>query len=124
MGELFVELFSEEIPVRLQTDARLRIKQLLEERLKKKEIKFRSSQSFSTPKRLVFVMDGISETIEEKISLFYESNKNIERENALKFAKKRNLLSDNQNYEKKLAKMARAGFSYEIAKDTLKSLIC
>ena len=58
--------------------------------------------------------------IEEQISLFYESNKNIERENALKFAKKRNLLSDNQNYEKKLAKMARAGFSYEITKDILK----
>ena len=64
---------------------------------------------------------GVSNNlIEEQISLFYESNKNIERENALKFAKKRNLLSDNQNYEKKLAKMARAGFSYEIAKDILK----
>ena len=64
---------------------------------------------------------GVSNNlIEEQISLFYESNKNIERENAFKFAKKRNLLSDNQNYEKKLSKMARAGFSYEIAKDILK----
>ena len=64
---------------------------------------------------------GVSNNlIEEQISLFYENNKNIERENALKFAKKRNLLSDIQNYEKKLSKMARAGFSYEIAKDILK----
>jgi len=64
---------------------------------------------------------GISnELIEQQISLFYERDINIEKENALKFAKKRNLLSDNQDYEKKLSKMARAGFSYEIAKDILK----
>ena len=64
---------------------------------------------------------GISnELIEEQISFFYESNINIEKENALKFAKKKNLLNDDQNYEKKLSKMARAGFSYEIAKDILK----
>ena len=53
------------------------------------------------------------------MSIFYNNN-NIEKENALKFAKKKNLLSDNQNYEKKLSKMARAGFSYEIAKDIIK----
>jgi len=66
MPELFIELFSEEIPAKLQIDARQRIKELLEERFKKKEIKFESSASFSTPKRLVFVIDGISEKIEEK----------------------------------------------------------
>ena len=58
--------------------------------------------------------------IEEQISLFYENNKNLEKENALKFAKKRNLLDNNQDYQKKLSKMARAGFSYEIAKEILK----
>jgi len=58
--------------------------------------------------------------IEEQISLFYENNKNLEKENALKFAKKRNLLDNNQDYQKKLSKMARAGFSYEIAKQILK----
>jgi len=57
---------------------------------------------------------------DEQISLFYENNKNIEKENALKFAKKRNLLSDDKDYKKKLSKMARAGFSYEISKDILK----
>ena len=62
MAELFVELFSEEIPSKLQIDARQKIKQMFEERLLKKEIKFNSSQSFSTPKRLVFVIDGIPET--------------------------------------------------------------
>ena len=58
--------------------------------------------------------------IEEQISLFYESNKNLEKENAIKFAKKRNLLNSEEDYQKKLSKMARAGFSYDIAKEILK----
>ena len=58
--------------------------------------------------------------IEEQISLFYENNKNLEKENALKFAKKRNLLDNDQDYQKKLSKMARAGFSYDIVKEILK----
>ena len=58
--------------------------------------------------------------IEEQISLFYENNKNLEKENALKFAKKRNLLDKDQDYQKKLSKLARAGFSYDIAKEILK----
>ena len=58
--------------------------------------------------------------IEEQISLFYENNKNLEKENALKFAKKRNLLDNDQDYQKKLSKMARAGFSYDLAKEILK----
>ena len=66
MAELFIELFSEEIPAKLQIDARQKIKQSLEQRLKKKEIIFNSSKSFSTPKRLVFVIDGIPERIETK----------------------------------------------------------
>ena len=60
------------------------------------------------------------ELIEEQISLFYENYKNLEKENALKFAKKRNLLDNYQDYQKKLSKMARAGFSYDIAKEILK----
>ena len=58
--------------------------------------------------------------IEEQISLFYENNTNLEKENAIKFAKKRNLLNNDQDYQKKLSKMARAGFSYDIAKEILK----
>ena len=58
--------------------------------------------------------------IEEQISLFYKNNKKLEKENALKFAKKRNLLDNDQDYQKKLSKMARAGFSYDIAKEILK----
>jgi len=66
MAELYIELFSEEIPSKLQINARQKIRQMLEERLQKKEIKFNSSKSFSTPKRLVFVIDGIPEKIEQR----------------------------------------------------------
>ena len=61
-----------------------------------------------------------SEVVNEQISLFYEKNQNLEKENALKFAKKRNLINDKKDYKKRLAKMARAGFSYEISKEILK----
>ena len=36
MAELFIELFSEEIPAKLQIDARIKIKQIIDEKLKKK----------------------------------------------------------------------------------------
>ena len=57
---------------------------------------------------------------DQQISNFYKKNINLEKDNAFKFAKKRNLLNNNQDFEKKLSKMARAGFSYEIAKEVLK----
>ncbi len=64
---------------------------------------------------------GINKKVaDDQISLFYKKNENIEKENAIKFAKKKKLLNDNLDYEKKLSKMARAGFSYEIAKEILK----
>ena len=66
MAELFIELLSEEIPANLQIDIRQKIKQMLEEKLKKKEIGFNLSQSFSTPQRLVFFINGIPEKIEQK----------------------------------------------------------
>jgi SOS response regulatory protein OraA/RecX len=64
---------------------------------------------------------GVSnEIIDNQISIFFLDNKNLEKENALKFAKKKNLLDDKINYAKKLSKMARAGFSYDIVKEILK----
>tara|TARA_B100001123_G_scaffold222388_1_gene250491 strand:- start:4497 stop:6563 length:2067 start_codon:yes stop_codon:yes gene_type:complete len=66
MAELFLELFSEEIPYKLQIDARERVKRALEENLTTKEIKFKSCKSFSTPKRLVFIIEGIPKNIEKK----------------------------------------------------------
>ena len=66
MAELFIELFSEEIPSNLQIDARKKIREIIDQKFKKKEINFKSSKSFSTPKRLVFFIEGIPEKIEQK----------------------------------------------------------
>ena len=69
MAELFIELFSEEIPSKLQIDARKKIKTILEDALNKREIHFKLSRSFSTPNRLVFLMEGIPDKIEQKTKI-------------------------------------------------------
>ena len=66
MSELFLELFSEEIPSELQKNAREGILKLFTESLDKLDINFKSKKSYSTPKRLVFFFDGIPEKIEKK----------------------------------------------------------
>ena len=103
MAELFIELFSEEIPARLQIDARQKIKQLVEERFNKRSIKFKSSQSFSTPKRLVFVIDGMPEKIEEKEKIL-KGPKLESPQVALDGFMKSNNLSKSEIYKKKIDK--------------------
>ena len=48
-----------------------------------------------------------------------QDNINWELESAKLFVKKKKLLEKNKSYEKNLAKMARAGFSYDICKKIL-----
>ena len=57
--------------------------------------------------------------IENGINKFNNNNLNWEINSARTYAKKKNLLDSDEVYEKKLAKMARAGFSYEICKKIL-----
>ena len=57
--------------------------------------------------------------IENGINQFNNDNLNWEIDSAQLFAKKKKLLDSDEVYEKKLAKMARAGFSYEICKKIL-----
>ncbi len=103
MAELFVELFTEEIPAKLQIDARNKIKQAIEENLKKKEIRFKSSKSFSTPKRLVFIIEGIPEKIEQKKKII-RGPKIDAPEKALNGFIKANNLSKQNIYRKKIEK--------------------
>ena len=103
MAELFIELFSEEIPARLQADARKKIKQILDEKLKKKDINSKSSKSFSTPKRLVFFIEGIPETIEQ-ISKTIKGPKVGTPEVALEGFIKSNNLNKSDIYKKKIEK--------------------
>lgn len=57
--------------------------------------------------------------IQNNLNLMKQDNNNWELESAKIFAKKKKLLEKNESYEKKLAKMARAGFSYDICKKIL-----
>ena len=57
--------------------------------------------------------------IQKNLNLMKQDNDNWELESAQIFAKKKKLFEKNESYEKKLAKMARAGFSYDICKKIL-----
>tara|TARA_Y100000590_G_scaffold116930_1_gene133502 strand:- start:118 stop:447 length:330 start_codon:yes stop_codon:yes gene_type:complete len=91
MAELFIELLSEEIPAKLQIDARDKLKAIINEKLKKKEINFNNSKSFSTPTRLVFVIDGIPNKIKLSKKTIKGPNINAPKEALDGFIKSRNL---------------------------------
>ena len=103
MPELFIELLSEEIPAKSQTDARQKIKYILEEKLKKKEIYYKTSKSFSTPTRLVFIIDGIPEKIEQKKKII-KGPKIDAPDAALDGFIKSNNLNKSKIYKKKIEK--------------------
>tara|TARA_B100000575_G_C23138202_1_gene661750 strand:- start:641 stop:1111 length:471 start_codon:yes stop_codon:yes gene_type:complete len=57
--------------------------------------------------------------VQNNLDIFNNENNNWELKSARLFAKKKNFINSNESYEKKLSKMARAGFSYEICKKIL-----
>ena len=66
------------------------------------------------------IKKGVSKSqIQSNLNLIKQDNNNWELEAAKIFANKKKLLEKNESYEKKLAKMARAGFSYDICKKIL-----
>ena len=76
----------------------------------------------SNGKSKIFIKNYLfKKEIDEKLSsdIFAELDEedvNWEIKSARIFARKKNIKTNNNNYEKNLSKMARAGFSYEIAK--------
>jgi len=66
------------------------------------------------------IKKGVNKSqIQNNLNLMKQDNENWELESARIFTKKKKLLEKNESYEKKLAKMARAGFSYDICKKIL-----
>lgn len=61
MAELLLELFSEEIPARMQARAADDLKRLVEDGLKKAGLEWKKSEAFVTPRRLTLVIDGLPE---------------------------------------------------------------
>ncbi len=70
MPELLLELFSEEIPARMQARAAEDLKRLVTERLKDAGLACKRAEAFVTPRRLALVVDGLPtrqpDTREEK----------------------------------------------------------
>ena len=70
MTDLLLELFSEEIPARLQLEAERTLKKRVTEELLKGSWTFEAAQAFSTPRRLVLAIEGLPEAtlpeLEEK----------------------------------------------------------
>ena len=66
------------------------------------------------------IKKGVNKSqIQNNLNIMQQDNDNWELNSAKIFAKKKKLLEKNQSYEKNLAKMARAGFSYDICKKIL-----
>jgi glycyl-tRNA synthetase beta chain len=70
MSELLLELFSEEIPARMQARAKEDLARALGDKLQAAGLEFETIRSFAAPRRLVAVVDGLpkrsSDTTEER----------------------------------------------------------
>lgn len=60
MPDLLIELFSEEIPARMQARAREDLKKLVTDGLVEAGLTYASAGAFSTPRRLVLTIEGLS----------------------------------------------------------------
>ena len=85
--------------------------------------KILSLSSSGKSKNFIFnylIKKGVNKSqIQNNLNSMNQNNDNWELESAKIFVKKKKLLEKNESYEKKLAKMARAGFSYDICKKIL-----
>lgn len=59
MAELLLELFSEEIPARMQARASEDLKRLVTEKLKAAGLNFTQADAYATPRRLALVVNGL-----------------------------------------------------------------
>src|SRR5271168_1007488 len=62
MAELLLELFSEDIPARMQARAAEELKRLFGEKLAEARLAFTHAEAYVTPRRLVLVVAGLPAT--------------------------------------------------------------
>lgn len=67
MAEWLFEIFSEEIPSRMQQDAQEQLNQLAQTHLKEQGLSFENLRTFVTPRRLTLVVEGLPLQTVEKI---------------------------------------------------------
>ena len=61
MSEFLLEIGTEELPAHFANEAREQIRELSEKWLKENNINYNSLKSFSTPRRLVLILEGLAE---------------------------------------------------------------
>ena len=86
MSELFLELFSEEIPANLQKNARKNLLQNFKDFFLKKDISFSEEFSFSTPNRLLIFYDGINPEIYQKEEEIRKLRNGLSQNNLIQLA--------------------------------------
>ncbi len=62
MAELLLELFSEEIPARMQARAADDLKRLVTDKLRASGLAFARAAAYATARRLALVVDGLPES--------------------------------------------------------------
>ncbi len=67
MSELLLELFSEEIPSKMQTRAASQMLEILEQEIKKLQLNCSFAQYFVTPRRIALHVGGLSKELPEQI---------------------------------------------------------
>ena len=103
MSELFIELFSEEIPPSLQINARNQLKKILIEELRSINLSHKSFLSYSTPTRLVISISGLPNRIKILPTEVKGPKSGVPKTVVENFAKSKNI-DIKDIYEKKLEK--------------------
>ena len=103
MSELFLELFSEEIPASLQKNIRLKLLEDFQKMFIQNLIKFKKNFSYSTPNRLIIVFQDLETEIRLKPEEIKGPNINASKQ-ALEGFLKSNEIKNKDIYKKKLEK--------------------
>ena len=103
MSELLIELFSEEIPPKLQINARNQIKKLLIEELSSNNLSYEDIDVFSTPTRIAIYIFGLPSKIKVLPSEVKGPKLGVPQKIVENFAKSKNI-NTNDLFEKKLDK--------------------
>ena len=104
MSELFLELFSEEVPAKLQIKAREQLKEILKKFFEENSVKLKNEPKvFSTPNRIAIKIENLPKDILYKASE-KKGPSTLAPEKALDGFLKSNNLSKNKIYKKKTDK--------------------
>jgi len=103
MSELLIELFSEEMPPNLQTNARNQLKKSFSEELSSISLSYKDLEIYSTPTRLTIFISGLPKTIKILPSEVKGPKLGVPQNIVENFARSKSVSVDDL-YEKKLEK--------------------